>query len=126
IFITAEEKYEAIVADIEECRVAKRPVLVGTISIETSELLSRLLKKKKIPHNVLNAKFHAREAEIVAQAGLPGAVTIATNMAGRGTDIVLGGNLQTEIADLKDPTPEKIEQLKTAWQQRHDAVIEAG
>src|SRR5690554_55620 len=126
IFITAEEKYNAIVADIEECRKDKRPVLVGTISIESSELLSKLLKKKKIPHNVLNAKFHAREAEIVAQAGLPGAVTIATNMAGRGTDIVLGGNLQTEIADLKDPTPEKIEQLKTAWQQRHDAVIEAG
>jgi len=126
IFITAEEKYEAIVADIEECRAAKRPVLVGTISIESSELLSRLLKKKKIPHNVLNAKFHAREAEIVAQAGLPGAVTIATNMAGRGTDIVLGGNLQTEIAEMKDPTPEKIEQAKAEWQKRHDAVIEAG
>jgi preprotein translocase subunit SecA len=126
IFITAEEKYEAIVADIEECRTAKRPVLVGTISIESSELLSRLLKKKKIPHNVLNAKFHAREAEIVAQAGLPGAVTIATNMAGRGTDIVLGGNLQTEIAEMKDPTPEKIEQAKAEWQKRHDAVIEAG
>ncbi|OZB05033.1 MAG: preprotein translocase subunit SecA [Idiomarina sp. 34-48-12] len=126
IFITAEEKYEAIVADIEECRVAKRPVLVGTISIESSELLSKLLKKKKIPHNVLNAKFHAREAEIVAQAGLPGAVTIATNMAGRGTDIVLGGNLQTEIAEMKDPTPEKIEQVKAEWQKRHDAVIESG
>jgi preprotein translocase subunit SecA len=126
IFISAEEKYEAIVADIEECRTAKRPVLVGTISIESSELLSRLLKKKKIPHNVLNAKFHAREAEIVAQAGLPGAVTIATNMAGRGTDIVLGGNLQTEISELKEPTPEKIEQVKAAWQERHDAVIEAG
>lgn len=126
IFITAQEKYDAIVADIAECREAKRPVLVGTISIESSELLSRLLKKKKIPHNVLNAKFHAREAEIVAQAGLPGAVTIATNMAGRGTDIVLGGNLQTEIAELKDPTPEKIEALKAEWQKRHDAVIEAG
>ena len=126
IFISAEEKYEAIVADIEECRAAKRPVLVGTISIESSELLSRLLKKKKIPHNVLNAKFHAREAEIVAQAGLPGAVTIATNMAGRGTDIVLGGNLQTEISELKEPTPEKIEQVKAAWQERHDAVIAAG
>jgi preprotein translocase subunit SecA len=126
IFISAEEKYEAIVADIEECRTAKRPVLVGTISIESSELLSRLLKKKKIPHNVLNAKFHAREAEIVAQAGLPGAVTIATNMAGRGTDIVLGGNLQTEIAELNEPSSEKIEQVKAAWQERHDAVIEAG
>ncbi|GAB3288961.1 preprotein translocase subunit SecA [Pseudidiomarina andamanensis] len=126
IFISAEEKYEAIVADIEECRTAKRPVLVGTISIESSELLSKLLKKKKIPHNVLNAKFHAREAEIVAQAGLPGAVTIATNMAGRGTDIVLGGNLQTEIAEMKDPTPEKIEKVKEEWQKRHDAVIESG
>ncbi len=126
IFITAEEKYEAIVNDIEECRKAQRPVLVGTISIETSELLSRLLKKKKIPHNVLNAKFHEREAEIVAQAGLPGAVTIATNMAGRGTDIVLGGNLQAEIEALKEPTPEQIEQVKAAWQQRHDAVLAAG
>ena len=126
IFITAEEKYEAIVADIEECRAAKRPVLVGTISIETSELLSNLLKKRKIPHNVLNAKFHAREAEIVAQAGLPGAVTIATNMAGRGTDIVLGGNLQSEIAELKEPSPEKIEQVKAKWQERHDAVIASG
>ena len=126
IFITAEEKYEAIVNDIEECRKAQRPVLVGTISIETSELLSRLLKKKKIPHNVLNAKFHEREADIVAQAGLPGAVTIATNMAGRGTDIVLGGNLQAEIEALKEPTPEQIEQVKAAWQQRHDAVLAAG
>ncbi|WP_417658730.1 preprotein translocase subunit SecA [Pseudidiomarina sp.] len=126
IFITAEEKYDAIVADIEECRAAKRPALVGTISIETSELLSKLLKKKKIPHKVLNAKFHASEAEIVAQAGMPGAITIATNMAGRGTDIVLGGNLQTEIAELNDPSPEKIEEVKAEWQKRHDAVIEAG
>ncbi|MDX1705242.1 preprotein translocase subunit SecA [Pseudidiomarina sp.] len=126
IFITTEEKFEAIVEDIESCREDKRPVLVGTISIETSELLSKLLKKRKIPHNVLNAKFHAREAEIVANAGMPGAVTIATNMAGRGTDIVLGGNLQVEIENLDDPTPEKIEKLKSDWQQRHDAVVAAG
>ncbi|WP_417687596.1 preprotein translocase subunit SecA [Pseudidiomarina sp.] len=126
IYITAEEKYEAIVADIEECRAKKQPVLVGTISIESSELLSNFLKKKKIPHNVLNAKFHAKEADIVAQAGLPGAVTIATNMAGRGTDIVLGGNLQSEIAALQDPTPEQIEKVKQEWQKRHDAVLESG
>ncbi|KFZ29055.1 preprotein translocase subunit SecA [Pseudidiomarina atlantica] len=126
IFITAQEKYEAIVADIEECRAKMQPVLVGTISIESSELLSNFLKKKKIPHNVLNAKFHAKEADIVAQAGLPGAVTIATNMAGRGTDIVLGGNLQSEIEKLEDPSPAVIEQVKAAWQKRHDEVIAAG
>lgn len=126
IFLTAEEKFDAIVEDIQQCREAGRPALVGTISIETSELLSGLLKKKKIPHNVLNAKFHAQEADIVAQAGLPGAVTIATNMAGRGTDIVLGGNLQSEIEKLKEPSPEQIDKVKTAWQERHDAVIAAG
>ncbi|RUO78522.1 preprotein translocase subunit SecA [Pseudidiomarina taiwanensis] len=126
IYLTAQEKYDAIVADIEACREKGQPVLVGTISIESSELLSKLLKKKKIPHNVLNAKFHAKEADIVAQAGLPGTVTIATNMAGRGTDIVLGGNLQTELEQLKDPSPEQIEKVKQAWQQRHDQVLEAG
>lgn len=126
IFLTTEEKYEAIVKDIETCREQKRPVLVGTISIESSELLSNLLNKRKIPHSVLNAKFHAQEAEIVAHAGLPGAVTIATNMAGRGTDIVLGGNLQAELAQLTDATAEQIEQVKAEWQQRHDAVIAAG
>src|SRR5690554_2384292 len=126
IFLTAEEKYEAIVKDIEECRAQQRPVLVGTISIESSELLSNLLKKRKIPHNVLNAKFHAQEAEIVAHAGLPGAVTIATNMAGRGTDVVSGGNLQAGLAKLTAPTPAQIEQVKAAWQPRHDAVSAAG
>ena len=126
IYLTAQEKYDAIVTDIEACREKGQPVLVGTISIESSELLSKLLKKKKIPHNVLNAKFHAKEADIVAQAGLPGAVTIATNMAGRGTDIVLGGNLQTELEQLKDPSPEQIEKVKQAWQQRHDQVLAAG
>jgi len=127
IFITAEEKYEAIVADIEECRKLKRPVLVGTISIESSELLSALLKKRTIQHNVLNAKFHAQEADIVANAGMPGAVTIATNMAGRGTDIVLGGNLQVELEKLGDETTAaQREAIKSAWQARHDAVVAAG
>ncbi|WP_127347646.1 preprotein translocase subunit SecA [Pseudidiomarina mangrovi] len=127
IFITAEEKYEAIVADIEECRKLQRPVLVGTISIESSELLSAQLKKRKIPHNVLNAKFHAQEADIVANAGMPGAVTIATNMAGRGTDIVLGGNLQVELEKLgAEASAAEREKVKSAWQVRHDAVVAAG
>ncbi|RUO66052.1 protein translocase subunit secA [Pseudidiomarina planktonica] len=126
IFLTAEEKYEAIVEDIEQCRKEERPVLVGTISIETSEVLSTLLKKKKIPHSVLNAKFHAQEADIVAQAGRSGAVTIATNMAGRGTDIVLGGNWQSEIEKLENPDNDKIEAIKKDWRERHDAVIKAG
>ncbi len=127
IFITAEEKYEAIVADIEQCRKLQRPVLVGTISIESSELLSAQLKKRKIQHNVLNAKFHAQEADIVANAGMPGAVTIATNMAGRGTDIVLGGNLQVELDKLgDDTTAAQREAIKSAWQARHDAVVAAG
>jgi preprotein translocase subunit SecA len=101
-------------------------VLVGTTSIEVSEYLSGLLQKDKIQHEVLNAKQHAREAEIVAQAGQPGAVTIATNMAGRGTDIVLGGNLDVELAGIKDLTPDKQQQITTAWQQRHDQVLQAG
>lgn len=127
IFISAEEKYEAIVADIEQCRKLQRPVLVGTISIESSELLSAQLKKRKIQHNVLNAKFHAQEADIVANAGMPGAVTIATNMAGRGTDIVLGGNLQVELEKLGDDTTvAQREAIKSAWQARHDAVVAAG
>ena len=127
IFITAEEKYEAIVADIEQCRKLQRPVLVGTISIESSELLSAQLKKRKIQHNVLNAKFHAQEADIVANAGMPGVVTIATNMAGRGTDIVLGGNLQVELDKLgDDTTAAQREAIKSAWQARHDAVVAAG
>jgi preprotein translocase subunit SecA len=98
-------------------------VLVGTVSIENSELLSGILTKENIPHKVLNAKFHAMEAEIVAQAGQTGAVTIATNMAGRGTDIVLGGNWQAEIAQLENPSSEQIAELKAAWQVRHDAVL---
>ncbi|MFC3120949.1 preprotein translocase subunit SecA [Agaribacter flavus] len=126
IYLTAQEKYEAIVADIKACVERGQPSLVGTISIENSELLSSILRKEKIKHQVLNAKFHSQEADIVAQAGLPGAVTIATNMAGRGTDIVLGGNLQAEIDKLKTPTDEKIEQIKAEWKKRHEAVLAAG
>ncbi len=107
VYRTAAEKYEAILKLIQECRDKQQPVLVGTISIEKSELISSLLKKKKIPHNVLNAKFHETEAKIIAEAGVPGAVTIATNMAGRGTDIKLGGNLEMRIAEetarIEDP-----------------------
>ena len=99
VYRTAQEKYQAIIALIEECRAKKQPVLVGTVSIEKSEVLSELLKKKKIPHNVLNAKFHEHEAKIIAEAGVPGAITIATNMAGRGTDIKLGGNVEMRIAE---------------------------
>jgi preprotein translocase subunit SecA len=124
IYRTAGEKYLAIVEDIKECVKRGQPVLVGTISIENSELLSSVLKKEKIKHKVLNAKFHAQEAEIVAQAGMPAAVTIATNMAGRGTDIVLGGNLQAELEGVTDEA--KRQKLTEAWQERHAAVLEAG
>ncbi|MBM6549757.1 preprotein translocase subunit SecA [Marinomonas ostreistagni] len=127
IFMTTEEKFEAIVKDIDEAVKQGRPILVGTASIDYSELLSGFLEKKGIKHNVLNAKQHEREAEIIAEAGRPGAVTIATNMAGRGTDIVLGGNLQVELAQLgEDATDAEKEALKEDWQQRHDAVLEAG
>ena len=126
VYLTAQEKYAAIVEDIRGCVERGQPVLVGTVSIENSELLSSILTKENIPHKVLNAKFHALEAEIVAQAGQTGAVTIATNMAGRGTDIVLGGNWQAEIAALENPTSEQIAELKAAWQVRHDAVLASG
>lgn len=126
VYLTAQEKYAAIVQDIRDCVKRGQPVLVGTVSIENSELLSGILTKENIPHKVLNAKFHAMEAEIVAQAGQTGAVTIATNMAGRGTDIVLGGNWQAEIAKLENPTSEQIAELKAAWQVRHDEVLAAG
>ncbi|GJA17232.1 MULTISPECIES: preprotein translocase subunit SecA [Aeromonas] len=126
VYLTAQEKYAAIVQDIRECVKRGQPVLVGTVSIENSELLSGILTKENIPHKVLNAKFHAMEAEIVAQAGQTGAVTIATNMAGRGTDIVLGGNWQAEIAQQENPSSEQIAELKAAWQVRHDEVLAAG
>ncbi|HEH9416271.1 TPA: preprotein translocase subunit SecA [Aeromonas sobria] len=126
VYLTANEKYAAIVEDIRQCVAKGQPVLVGTVSIENSELLSGILNKEQIPHKVLNAKFHAMEAEIVAQAGQLGAVTIATNMAGRGTDIVLGGNWQAEIATLESPSSEQVAELKAAWQVRHDEVLAAG
>jgi preprotein translocase subunit SecA len=126
VYLTAEEKYAAIVADIKACLAENRPVLVGTATIETSEHMSNLLNKEGIDHKVLNAKFHEKEAEIIAQAGRPGALTIATNMAGRGTDILLGGNWEVEVASLENPTPEQIAQIKADWQKRHQQVIEAG
>ncbi|MGB5488523.1 MAG: preprotein translocase subunit SecA [Lysobacterales bacterium] len=127
VFLKAEAKFDAIVEDVRDCAKRGQPVLVGTTSIETSELISRLLKKEKIKHEVLNAKQHEREATIVAQAGRTSAVTIATNMAGRGTDIVLGGSLAAELADLgEDATEEQKETLREAWQHKHNDVIKAG
>ena len=126
IYLTEEEKFNAIAADIQDCIKRKQPVLVGTASIEASEHLSGLLKKLNIDHNVLNAKQHEREALIIAEAGVPGAVTIATNMAGRGTDIVLGGNLDVEIAAKGEITESEKEALTVEWQKRHDDVLTFG
>lgn len=126
IFLSKEEKYDAIIADVKGCLAKQAPVLVGTSSVETSEEMSRRLKKVGIEHQVLNAKFHAKEAEIIAQAGRPSAVTIATNMAGRGTDIVLGGNWQVELAALENPSDTMVAKIKAEWQDRHDAVIKSG
>ncbi|WP_420600297.1 preprotein translocase subunit SecA [Neptuniibacter sp.] len=126
VYLTVEEKYAAIIKEIRACQELKRPVLVGTASIESSELISSWLKKEKVEHNVLNAKNHGREASIISQAGRPGAVTIATNMAGRGTDIVLGGKLETEIAELENPTEDRVAELTKAWEERHKQVLEAG
>ena len=127
IYLTEAEKFKAIIADIKEQVKKGRPVLVGTISIENSEKLSALLDKENIPHQVLNAKFHEKEAQIVAQAGRPATVTIATNMAGRGTDIILGGNLKADIDALgENPDPNEVKRLTEEWQKRHDAVVEAG
>ncbi|HGM6908975.1 TPA: preprotein translocase subunit SecA [Serratia marcescens] len=126
VYMTEKEKIDAIIEDIRERTAKGQPVLVGTISIEKSEVVSRELTKAGIDHKVLNAKFHAMEADIVAQAGQSGAVTIATNMAGRGTDIVLGGSWQAEVALLEAPTEEQIEAIKAAWKERHDAVLAAG
>ncbi len=127
VYLTQTDKYQAIIEDVRDCSNRKQPVLVGTASIEASELLSQLLQKAQIKHQVLNAKFHEKEAQIVAEAGRPGAVTIATNMAGRGTDIVLGGSLASDLAQLpEDSSVEQKNALKTEWQQRHDEVLAAG
>ncbi|WP_237385651.1 preprotein translocase subunit SecA [Xenorhabdus sp. Sc-CR9] len=126
VYMTEAEKIEAIIEDIRERTSKGQPVLVGTISIEKSEVISNALTEAGIVHNVLNAKFHAMEADIISQAGQASTVTIATNMAGRGTDIMLGGSWQAEIAKLKEPTEEQIENIKAAWQVRHDAVLAAG
>ncbi len=124
VYLTQKEKYQAILDDIEDCVKRGQPALVGTASIETSELISGMLQKEQIPHQVLNAKHHEREAKIVAQAGRPGAVTIATNMAGRGTDIVLGGGLEAELESVTDPVAR--EALRSEWTERHQRVIQAG
>jgi preprotein translocase subunit SecA len=131
VHLTQNDKFKAIIEDIRECVEREQPVLVGTTSIETSELVSGVLQKEGIEHQVLNAKQHEREAHIVAQAGRPGAVTIATNMAGRGTDIVLGGNLEAELAALGKEQGEEAHQAdrehaRTDWQVRHEKVVTAG
>ncbi len=126
VFMSQEEKYQAIINDIQDCVNNNRPVLVGTASIETSELISNLMKKAKIKHEVLNAKQHEREAHIIAQAGKPGSVTIATNMAGRGTDIVLGGNLDAEIAANENLSETELQKIKEEWKKRHQQVLDAG
>ena len=126
VYLTQKDKFEAIIEDIQDCVKRRQPVLVGTTSVETSEFLSDLLRKRQIPHEVLNAKQHEREAQVVAQAGRPGAVTIATNMAGRGTDIVLGGNLKSELAEIGEVDAATVEAAKADWQRRHEEVLAAG
>ena len=126
VYLSREEKFDAIVEDVKNCIEQGAPVLVGTASIDTSEEVSRRFKKSGIKHQVLNAKYHEQEAQIIAQAGVPGAVTIATNMAGRGTDIVLGGNWEAEIKSLDNPDDGQVEAIKSAWQERHDKVLESG
>ncbi len=133
VYRTSREKYEAVILDIKDCQGRGQPVLVGTTSIENSELISKLLTEAKLEHQVLNAKQHEREAHIIVQAGRPGVITIATNMAGRGTDIVLGGNPEPEIAAVHDDASltdaqkeSRVAEIKAAWQQVHDAVLAAG
>lgn len=126
VFLNAASKYKAIVQDIKNRHEKGQPILVGTTSIDSSEYLSKLLSKANIPHQVLNAKYHEKEAKIIAEAGRPGAVTIATNMAGRGTDIVLGGSLEAELLELKEATPEQIQAHKEDWKRRNQQVIAAG
>lgn len=124
VYLTQKGKFEAIIEDIVECRLRQQPALVGTTSIETSEFLSSLLKQKKIDHQVLNAKQHDKEALIIQQAGQPGSITIATNMAGRGTDIVLGGNLEAKLQSLDSDSDQN--KIRLAWKKEHQTVIDAG
>ena len=126
VYLTQKDKYEAIIEDIRDCAKRQQPALVGTTSVETSEFLSELLKKQGIEHQVLNAKQHEREAVIVAQAGRPGAVTIATNMAGRGTDIVLGGSLKAELDQIAPEDAAARATAETEWKQRHEQVVASG
>jgi preprotein translocase subunit SecA len=126
VYLTKEEKYDAIVEDVKAISESGAPILVGTASIETSEEMAQRFREAGIIHKVLNAKYHEQEAEIIAQAGRPGVVTIATNMAGRGTDIVLGGNVDVEIAHLEDPSEAMITELREAWKIRHEKVMQAG
>ncbi|GAA4648583.1 preprotein translocase subunit SecA [Kistimonas scapharcae] len=126
VFLSIQEKYDAIIEDITTAMNEGRPILVGTASIESSELLSAALKKAKINHQVLNAKYHEKEAEIIAQAGRPGTVTIATNMAGRGTDIILGGNWEAEVAAFDNATQDDVDRIKTEWKKRHQQVLDSG
>jgi preprotein translocase subunit SecA len=126
VYLTAKGKFAAIIEDIKRRHTNGQPVLVGTASIETSEFLSNLLKKQKVPHQVLNAKYHEAEAKIIAQAGRPGTVTIATNMAGRGTDIVLGGNFEAEVAGVANLSEEQKTKLHKDWQERHANIVAAG
>ena len=126
VYLTQADKFKAIVEDIRDCVAREQPVLVGTTSIETSEFLSGLLTKEQVPHQVLNAKQHEREAQVIAQAGRPGSVTIATNMAGRGTDIVLGGNLEAELTSLGEIDEITRAGVRNSWQSLHDNVLSAG
>ncbi|HKJ22887.1 MAG TPA: preprotein translocase subunit SecA, partial [Gammaproteobacteria bacterium] len=126
VYRTAKEKFDAIIEDIKDCHHRGQPVLVGTTSIETSEYLSEQLNKSTIKHQVLNAKQHQQEAQIIAQAGRPGTVTIATNMAGRGTDIVLGGNLDTELSEHEGADEQSLDKIRQQWQVRHEEVLAAG
>ena len=126
VYLTQEEKYESIIEDIVDCVSREQPVLVGTTSIETSEYLAGLLAERDIPHEILNAKQHEREAQIIANAGQPGAVTIATNMAGRGTDIVLGGNVESELEALDEGDTDAADQIQAQWRERHDQVLNSG
>ncbi|MFT4521059.1 MAG: preprotein translocase subunit SecA [Halioglobus sp.] len=126
VYLSVEEKFDAILSDVKECMGSGAPVLVGTASVETSEAMSKRFKEGGVEHKVLNAKYHEQEAEIIAQAGRPGVVTIATNMAGRGTDIVLGGNLESELAALGEVDDAKQAEVRMDWKKRHDQVLEAG